>query len=295
MPEEQKRIPYDKRIGEFSCFLEMRNSDGDFSGSGFLYQMTETPEGTDTLKPHWVKILGRYVVTNRHVIFGLSENEKRPTNFRINIKAIDDSTQTSKWQSIDLSASEIENSIYVHPDPNVDVAVIDVLERELPRGLPLGPGDLIHNNEMINVECTDDVIVIGFPRGFYDQTNYFPIVKKGMISTAWGANFEGEPFFLIDAKLFPGSSGSAVLTKPIESILKDGQSYISKSGKQSALLGVFSGEPCLGDEHAPEFVGIVRYAQNIEETIERKQIWTGNSPPTVSIGSMLRPLRCHAK
>ena len=94
----------------------------------------------------------------------------------------------------------------------------------------------------IHVEASSDVLVVGYPRGFYDDVNLFPVIKSGIIASRWGANFKGEGYFLIDAKLFPGSSGSIVVSKPIDILVKNGQ-IMHASEKQFAFLGVFSGEP----------------------------------------------------
>jgi len=94
----------------------------------------------------------------------------------------------------------------------------------------------------INVEVSDEAISIGYPKGFYDELNLFPIVKSGIIASRWGAYFNGNPYFLIDAKLFPGSSGSLVISRPINQIMEGGKIFTSKE-KQFAFLGVYSGEP----------------------------------------------------
>jgi hypothetical protein len=131
----------------------------------------------------------------------------------------------------------------------------------------------------IDVQASDDIIVVGYPRGFYDEVNLFPIVKAGIISSRWGTPFGGEPFFLIDAKLFPGSSGSVVLSKPIDVVVRDGK-LLHATEKQFAFLGVFSGEPFregrtieAGDlvitQKLGFDVGAVWYAWLIEEIIDK--------------------------
>lgn len=50
------------------------------------------------------------------------------------------------------------------------------------------------------------------------------------------------PFFLIDSKLFPGSSGSVVLTKPQYVAVIDGNLMYNKEGSY-VFLGIYSGEP----------------------------------------------------
>ena len=63
--------------------------------------------------------------------------------------------------------------------------------------------DYLPENNKNVVEVADDIVAIGYPHGFYDEVNVFPIVKAGTIASGWGLKFNGMPCFLIDAKLFP--------------------------------------------------------------------------------------------
>ena len=179
------------------------------------------------------------------------------------------------------------------------MAMVDISARlgEIPMARQLTEINLIDNHPMLSAECSDDVIVVGFPHGYYDELNHYPIVKRGIVASAWGADFDGEPFFLIDAKLFPGSSGSAVLTKPVEYVHQDGKLHRSPTGKQFALLGVYSGEPELVSEDDPEYadVGIVLYASLMAVIIADRTAWTDSSSPTISLGTLRRPTRRKAK
>ena len=80
------------------------------------------------------------------------------------------------------------------------------------------------------------------PRGFYDELNKFPILKSGKLASRHGLNFNGNPYFLIDSKLFPGSSGSVVISEPTDFVLENGN-ILHSSEKQFAFLGIYSGEP----------------------------------------------------
>ena len=127
----------------------------------------------------------------------------------------------------------------------------------------LDRGLLACNNKEIRVEASSDVLVVGYPRGFYDNVNLFPIVKSGIVASRWEAGFRGDPYFLIDAKLFPGSSGSVVITKPIDMVMKDGRLLVLKNDEKAfALLGVFSGAPLTQTE--PVTVGDLTIAQTLE-------------------------------
>ena len=128
----------------------------------------------------------------------------------------------------------------------------------------------IHNlpdNCGISVQVADDIIIIGYPRGYYDTYNLFPIVKSGIIASRWGLHFENKPGFLIDAKLFPGSSGSIVLTKPVTSIVTDGPIAGSKEA-DFAFLGVFSGEPLVDGESSLN-LGFVWYGNLVVDIVNK--------------------------
>ena len=142
----------------------------------------------------------------------------------------------------------------------------------------LSPDDFVANNEIDNVEAATDIIVVGYPRGFYDKVNLFPIVKSGIVASRWGAGFDGQPYFLIDAKLFPGSSGSVVLSKPSDFMVKSGRLMHAKE-KQFAFLGVYSGDHTLLDEpvevgdltitrRTSLDLGVVWYADLVEEILD---------------------------
>ena len=96
-------------------------------------------------------------------------------------------------------------------------------------------------NQPLKIEVSDDILVASYPRGFYDYDNKFPIVKSGIIASAWGKNFWGDELFEIDAQLFPGSSGGLVISKPKNIAIIDGKLKYS-ANKQFVFLGVYSGE-----------------------------------------------------
>lgn len=96
-------------------------------------------------------------------------------------------------------------------------------------------------NQPMQIEVASDIIVASYPKGFYDSENKFPIVKSGIVASAWGCYFNGLPIFQIDAQLFPGSSGGLVISKPTNTAMIDGTLKMSQT-KQFVLLGVYSGE-----------------------------------------------------
>ena len=60
----------------------------------------------------------------------------------------------------------------------------------------------------------EPVVIIGYPLGFFDDIHNLPIARQGSIASVYPIPFQGKPFFLVDANLHAGTSGSPVITRP---------------------------------------------------------------------------------
>lgn len=149
-----------------------------------------------------------------------------------------------------LSGANLQNCRYT---PKVDVAAIRISglfashysRGNIPKILqhfPLTEENFPENDPKRPPSTGDGVLVVGYPRGFYDEFNKLPIVKSGIIASHYGSLFGGSPNFLIDAKLFPGSSGSVVVFRPTNFVVDGGQLY-TRPEKHYQFLGIYSGEP----------------------------------------------------
>ncbi len=256
-------------------------------GTGFFFQKLGERTGPKD-SASWVVIENLYLVTNRHVVLLKDKRGKEylPEIFTFHLrKVVADSIM---WAPITLSKAEIIKRLKIHPNPMIDVAIIDILDlvlENLKKDRNIIPWSSVTEDDfagknMINVEATDEIIAIGYPRGFYDEYNVFPVVKSGTLASRWGARFNNNPYFIIDIKLFPGSSGSIVISKPTYSVLNQGQAYFNPD-KQFAFLGIYSGEPFKIDPDPPfesdnmviykidkYDLGVVWYAELIPEIIK---------------------------
>ena len=54
------------------------------------------------------------------------------------------------------------------------------------------------------------MLFIGYPQGFYDTENNLPLLRRGVIASVPGIDFNGKGQIVIDGQVFRGSSGSPV-------------------------------------------------------------------------------------
>lgn len=213
-----------------------------------------------------------YLVTNRHVLLDESKN-LRPEALRITLHT--DANDLRKVERIDVPLyRDGRPRWHVHPDyaeHQTDVAVVqldqaamrgDVIVRSLskdsfpPKALAIAPGQ--------------SLMVVGYPRGLHDAVHHLPIVRDAAVSSAYGVPFGGAPFFLIDANLHPGTSGSPVLTKP-NNVWADVQGQLSTvTDRPIYFLGVYSAALRAIVKTGPEPLGLgtVWYARLIEEILD---------------------------
>jgi S1-C subfamily serine protease len=115
-------------------------------------------------------------------------------------------------------------------------------------------GNLINDSDMVEfwrserflptdvaVDLGTETLVVGYPLGFYDTHHNLPIVRSGTVATTFGAMFRGQPLFLIDAVLHPGTSGSPVVL-PRSTVQKMISGDIRMGNFPPYLLGINSGE-----------------------------------------------------
>jgi hypothetical protein len=98
------------------------------------------------------------------------------------------------------------------------------------------------NIKLNDLKAMEDIVMIGYPTGLWDEAHNLPLFRKGVTSSHPALNFNGKSEGVIDAACFPGSSGSPVC------ILNEG-SYVDKLNNtimgnvRFSLLGVLYAGP----------------------------------------------------
>jgi S1-C subfamily serine protease len=168
------------------------------SGTGFFYtiKFKDTPEKTIPL-----------LITNYHVIKdvvkGIFEfverKEGKPTKQKIRVEFDNRLILRNREEDIDLIAFPIASTLNQLRKDGKEIFYISISEDIMPT-----------KDQIDNLAAIEDITFIGYPSGIYDSFNVSPLVRKGITSTPIWNNFKNEEAFLIDAGVYPGSSGSPV-------------------------------------------------------------------------------------
>lgn len=108
---------------------------------------------------------------------------------------------------------------YRHPDSNVDLAILPlapVMKAISENGTSIEYKPLlesmISNDKLLERRGVfEDLKFVGYPDGIWDRTNSLPIARRAMAASDPSVDFGGKPQFLLDAAVYPGSSGSPVV------------------------------------------------------------------------------------
>jgi hypothetical protein len=174
----------------------------------------------------------QFVVTNRHLVDGVRQGGLVFTQKK--------NGQPLIGQRFQLNIDEFPHAWFPHPNPDIDLAIVPLRPLEAAaneRGVELyyqaidtrlAPSEA----QVEAFDALEDVLFIGYPSGVWDQVNLIPIMRRGTTATPIALDFEGRPEFLIDAAVYPGSSGSPVFLVAPETLRTPG------GGRKFHFVGV---------------------------------------------------------
>lgn len=151
-----------------------------------------------------------FIVTNRHLVEGVRRGGLVFTRKQAGKPAL--------GQRFQLNIDEFPAAWFYHPDETVDLAIVPL--RPLERAARALGVELYYQAvdsrripdaaAVRGFDALEEILFVGYPSGVWDQTNLTPILRRGTTATPLELDFEGHKQFLIDAAVYPGSSGSPV-------------------------------------------------------------------------------------
>lgn len=158
-----------------------------------------------------------FLVTSRHVLF--DEPSKHFPN-RIEIELHIDPDNMARSTGFSMPLYRDGKAVWRQATDaagEIDVAVLEINREALPKTTvfrAFTPAHLLAPDDQIEVGSS--LLVVGFPLGFHDTLHHTPVVRQAIVASSFGLRFQGEGYFLTDARTHRGSSGAPVVMRTSE-------------------------------------------------------------------------------
>jgi S1-C subfamily serine protease len=180
-----------------------------------------------------------FLVTSRHVLFD-APSKHFPDRIEIELHTDPKNMARSTGFSLPLyrnGTSVWRGELYTAGD--IVDAVIEIERAALP--VPtvyraFTPKHLLDATDQ--VEIGSSLLVVGFPLGFHDTLHHLPVVRHAVIASSFGLRFQGQGYFLTDARTHRGTSGAPVVMRAFDRTLIQSDIPWTLLGIHSARLDV---------------------------------------------------------
>ena len=155
-----------------------------------------------------------FLITCRHVFLD-ALNAHYPDRIEIELHIGEERLSRSARYSIPLCQAGL-NLWRACADTagDVDVAAIEITRNFLPNDVvyqAFSPEHLAKQEDTI--EVGHSIVVVGYPLGFQDNLHHLPVARQAAIASSYGLRFQGQGYFLTDARTHRGTSGAPVVAR----------------------------------------------------------------------------------
>jgi len=155
-----------------------------------------------------------FLVTSRHVVIDEASNH-RPDRLTIELHVDRQNIgNVIEWSIPLYGGNQTLWRQCVDSGGSVDVVVVEIHRPALPETVLLSaftPAHLVA--ELDQIEVGNPVLIVGFPLGFHDNLHHLPVARHAGIASAFGIRFQGQGYFLTDARMHRGTSGAPVVAR----------------------------------------------------------------------------------
>lgn len=193
-----------------------------------------------------------YLVTSRHVFQdrALQHNPDR-LEVDLHLDALD------MTRSVRFSVPLFRGSVALwhqgrDAGGDIDVAVIELERALLPPSVELYAFTPDHlTQSFADVGVGESLLVVGVPLGFQDMRHHLPVVRHAVMASPYGVRFQGQGYFLTDARTHRGISGAPV-------VMRDPTAAAQGAALPWKLLGIHSSSLDVGDRdrHVDDSLGL---------------------------------------
>ena len=155
-----------------------------------------------------------YLVTSRHVM--IDEPSKHfPDRIQVELHVDPDNIARSTGFSIPLYRDR--KSLWHQARDaagDIDVALIELDRSAMPASTvyrAFTPHHLCQPDT--SIEIGSSLLVLGFPLGFHDTVHHLPVARQAGVASSFAMRFQGEGYFLTDARTHSGGSGAPVVMR----------------------------------------------------------------------------------
>ncbi|MGO9133014.1 MAG: serine protease [Methylovirgula sp.] len=155
-----------------------------------------------------------FLATSRHVVFD------EPTQHfpdRIQIELHIDQSDMAQSTQYSIPLYQNDKALWrqgVDSAGKIDVTVIEIDRKALPKTAvyrAFTPKHLL--DPARHVDIGTPLVVVGFPLGFHDTLHHMPVARLAGLASSFGLRFQGQGYFLTDARTHRGTSGAPVVMR----------------------------------------------------------------------------------
>jgi S1-C subfamily serine protease len=153
-----------------------------------------------------------FLVTSRHVLVD-APSRHHPDRIEIELHVLEGDLGRSTGFSVPLyRQGKSQWRQGTDSGGEIDIAMIELERDAMPASSVLQAFTPEHlQDSQSAVRVGSSLLVVGFPLGFHDTLHHLPVVRQAVVASAFGMRFQGQGFFLTDARTHRGTSGAPVV------------------------------------------------------------------------------------